>query len=47
MFWVVMVDGELETIATETVGDDVRAVDTAADEIVAAIASFREEPSSR
>ncbi len=42
MFWVVLVDGELATIATEDVGDDVRAVDDAAEEIAAAIESFRE-----
>jgi hypothetical protein len=39
VFWVVLVEGALETICTEEVGDNVLAVDVAAD----AIASFRED----
>jgi hypothetical protein len=41
MFWVVRVDGA-ETIATEVVGDDVLAVDTAVEEMAEEIESFRD-----
>jgi hypothetical protein len=43
VFWVVLVEGNLETIATEEVGADVLALDTAAEDMAATIASFRED----
>ena len=41
MFWVVVVEDEFETLATETVGDDVLALDAAAEELAVTVAALR------